>query len=391
MRGFVGIVALMAAFMAATGMVADDNGRKLMENKQELDRVKKQLAETKQKVDSLNRLETEIKSSINKYGERVDLNRKLVSRMEQHLKSVRGGLADAGKMLEETEKRLEGTRSSYNALLVDFYCRRRSSADFELWDFDRVFTHGRLVHYLASVSGRSTREMAQAGDSIKLLSQYVDSLEQADSDLDRQRREKKAKINLDMTLKQKEEKTLGSVKRQTDILQDRLVSLSATARQMESIIAELEQAQEKRIEQEGPGPRFQSGSFAMFKGSLRPPIKGKITSTFGWKKDKITNLTSFSPGIDIQPAKGQTGVTASAPGRVVYVGTLRGYEHFVILEHDDGYYTTYAGLSQASVELDELVDTGDVLGACGSGVVHFEIRQGREHLDPVIWLDGYGF
>ena len=166
MRGFVGIVVLMAAFMAATGLVAGDDGQKLIENKQELDRVKKQLAETKQKVDSLNQLETEIKSAINKYGERVDLNRKLVSRMEQRLKSVRSGLADAGKVLEETEKRLEGTRSSYKALLVDFYCRRRSNADFELWDFDRVFTHGRLVRYLASVSGRSTREMAQAGHSI---------------------------------------------------------------------------------------------------------------------------------------------------------------------------------------------------------------------------------
>ena len=98
--------------LAAAAVAAADDGQKLLENKQELDRVKKQLAETRQKVDSLNRLESDIESAISKYGERVDLNRKLVSKMEQRLKSVRDGLADAGRILEDTEKRLEGDRKS---------------------------------------------------------------------------------------------------------------------------------------------------------------------------------------------------------------------------------------------------------------------------------------
>jgi murein DD-endopeptidase MepM/ murein hydrolase activator NlpD len=124
---------------------------------------------------------------------------------------------------------------------------------------------------------------------------------------------------------------------------------------------------------------------------MPPPIRGKIVSSFGWKKDKITNLKSFAPGIDIKPSKNQTHVTACAPGRVVYIGSLRGYDDFVIVEHDDGYYTTYAGLSGVMVEIDESVNTGRKIGSLGSSNVHFEIRQGREHLDPVIWLDIDGF
>ncbi len=384
------ILVLLICLAAAAFLSADD-GDKLRTNKQELDRIKKQLTDTKQTIDSLNDVETEIQKTISGYGERVDLNRKLVSNMEKKLKGVRNARESASGVLANTEERLKQKRAAYVALLVDYYRHEKTSTDFDPWDYERVMTQSRLVHYLASISGRTTHEIARAGDSVRLLAQHVDSLEQTGADLDRQRRQKKAKINLDLTLKQKEETNLGSVRRQTGLMQDRLVSLSATARQMEEIIAELERNQQKRRQEHGPEERFRSGSFALSKGSLRPPIKGKIVSSFGWKKDKITNLSSFSPGIDITPSPGHKNIVSCAPGRVVYVGTLRGYDKFVILEHDDGYYTTYAGLSNVAVELDDLVDSGDLLGVRGDGNVHFELRQGREHLDPVIWLDINGF
>jgi septal ring factor EnvC (AmiA/AmiB activator) len=239
---------------------------------------------------------------------------------------------------------------------------------------------------LASFAGCTTREIAHVDNSVQLISQHVDSLEQADSRLTRLRNEKQAKVNLDMTLKEKEETSLGDVQRQSNIMQERLETLSEAARRMEEIIAELERAQQRR-RREGETPRYQAGEFAQLKGMLRSPIKGQIVSAFGWKKDKITNLSSFSPGIDIRPMTGHNEVRACAPGRVVYVGQLRGYNNFVILEHDDGFYTTYAGLREVGVELDELLDAGDKVGSLGDSNFHFEIRRGREHLDPVIWLD----
>lgn len=381
---------LLVCLLMAASLSADD-GDKLRINKQELDRIKKQLTDTKQTIDSLSTVEADIQKTISGYGERVDLNRKLVSNMEKKLKGVRKAREGASEVLANIEQRLRQKRAAYIGLLVEYYRHQKTSIDFDPWDYEQVMTQSRLAHYLTSISGRTTHEIVRAGDSVRLLTQHVDSLAQTGADLDRQRRKKKAKINLDLTLKQKEETNLGSVRRQTDLMQDRLVSLSATARQMEEIIAELERNQEKRRQEHGPEERFSTGSFALSKGSLRPPIMGKIVSSFGWKKDKITHLSSFSPGIDIQPSSGHKNIVACAPGRVVYVGTLRGYNKFVILEHDDGYYTTYAGLSRVAVELDDLVNSGDLLGVRGDGNVHFEIRQGREHLDPVIWLDINGF
>jgi septal ring factor EnvC (AmiA/AmiB activator) len=382
---------LMLVCIVTAAVLSADDGDKLRTNKQELDHIKKRLTDTKQTIDSLNAVEADIQKTISGYGERVDLNRKLVSNMEKKLKGVRKARESASGVLANTEQRLRQKRAAYIGLLVDYYRHEKTSTEFDPWDYEQVMAQSRTVRYLASISGRTTHEIVRADDSVRLLTQHVDSLKQTGANLDRQRRQKKAKINLDLTLKQKEESNLGSVRRQTDIMQDRLVSLSATAQQMEEIIAELERNQEKRRQEHGPEQRYQSGSFALSKGSLQPPIKGKIVSSFGWKKDKITNLSSFSPGIDIKPSPGHKNIVSCGPGRVVYVGTLRGYNKFVILEHDDGYYTTYAGLSKVAVELDDLVDTGDLLGVRGDSNVHFEIRKGREHLDPVIWLDINGF
>ncbi len=381
------VITFVTAILFLSGIASGDDSRKLRENKQELHSIKTQLEEARQKVDSLKQLEKNLQKGIAKYGERVSRNRKLVGRMESELESVRAELSNNGRLLDDTAERLQRKRAACADLLLDYYRKRNSREDINPWNFDSHLSRSRRVHYLSAISGRTTHEIVQVGNSVSLLTQSIDSLEREGSDLKRLRKEKKARIDLDLTLRDKEETSLGTVRRQTNLMRDRLVSLSAVARQMEEIIAELEKAQRQRRKTEGPRPRFHSGPFTQFKGTLTPPIQGKIVKSFGWKTDRITGLKSFSPGIDINPLKDRQYIVACAPGRVAYVGSLRGYESFVILEHDDGYYTTYAGLSHGIVEQDDLINAGERLGLRGSGNIHFELRRGREHLDPVIWLD----
>ncbi len=76
-----------------------------------------------------------------------------------------------------------------------------------------------------------------------------------------------------------------------------------------------------------------------------------------------------------------------ADGSVAYSGNLRGYGIFVIINHDDQYYTTYAGLGEALVAKDQIVRARMVVGKSASdGLVKFELRKGRDALDPVTWI-----
>jgi len=72
---------------------------------------------------------------------------------------------------------------------------------------------------------------------------------------------------------------------------------------------------------------------------------------------------------------------------IAYVGLLRGYGKFVIINHDNYYYTTYAGLENIVVAKDQFIYTGGKIGsATENGIVKFELRKGREPIDPVKWI-----
>ena len=108
--------------------------------------------------------------------------------------------------------------------------------------------------------------------------------------------------------------------------------------------------------------------------------------SFGNHTDEVTNLKSFSPGVTIK-GQSRAPVKAVASGMVAYVGNLRGYGNFVIINHDDEYYTTYAGLGEANVVQDSYVSSGSRIAHAGEdGVIKFELRQGSQPLDPIEWI-----
>ena len=59
----------------------------------------------------------------------------------------------------------------------------------------------------------------------------------------------------------------------------------------------------------------------------------------------------------------------------------------VVVRHDDGLMTVYAGVDKLSVAKGDTVKRGQSIGAArNSGVVHFEVRQGFDSVDPEDYL-----
>ncbi len=115
------------------------------------------------------------------------------------------------------------------------------------------------------------------------------------------------------------------------------------------------------------------------------PVNGsKILSRFGPKGGGKAN-----DGINIAAASGEP-VWAAADGEIVYVGNeLQGYGNMVLVKHAGGKTTTYAHLSQTSVDKYDRVHQGDIIGYVGnSGNVkksqlHFAVRDGDNFVDPM--------
>ncbi|SHI97645.1 M23 family metallopeptidase [Desulfofundulus thermosubterraneus] len=132
------------------------------------------------------------------------------------------------------------------------------------------------------------------------------------------------------------------------------------------------------------GPAGEDGRFQI-------PVSGKVVRGFGWVRDPLDDLERFHAGIDIAVPAG-TPVKAARDGRVARVGEDPSLGRFVLLDHGEGDYTLYAGLTGIAVtsgqqvaagqKLAEVGDKGDVAG----GGLHFEVREKGRLIDPLMKL-----
>ena len=113
------------------------------------------------------------------------------------------------------------------------------------------------------------------------------------------------------------------------------------------------------------------------------PVAGKIISGYGPKEDGLHN-----DGINIKAAHGDA-VRAAEKGVVVYQGNqIEGYGNMILIRHANGYLTAYAHMAKTLVKKGETVKRGQTIGTVGSSgnvktpQLHFEIRKGRNAMDP---------
>lgn len=119
------------------------------------------------------------------------------------------------------------------------------------------------------------------------------------------------------------------------------------------------------------------------------PVKGEIISAFGAKDQGNQN-----DGINISAPRG-TPVRATENGVVAYAGNeLRGFGNLVLIRHSDGWITAYAHNDTLLVRRGQIVRKGQDIATVGSsgGVaqpqLHFQLRQGKNAIDPVKHLSG---
>lgn len=121
-------------------------------------------------------------------------------------------------------------------------------------------------------------------------------------------------------------------------------------------------------------------------GGFVMPIKGLVTSEFGWRRYR----PHFGTDIDLE-----TGdqVVASFDGMVRIAKYCNGYGNCVILRHNNGLETVYGHLSEILVEPGQTIKAGTLLGLGGNtgrssgSHLHFEIRYLGQALDAQDFID----
>jgi murein DD-endopeptidase MepM/ murein hydrolase activator NlpD len=142
-----------------------------------------------------------------------------------------------------------------------------------------------------------------------------------------------------------------------------------------------------------PGAKMNNTELKLALGELFIyPIRGRLTSPYGWRNDPFTGVRRFHAAIDLAASTG-TPIKASQDGRVSALGTNASYGNYIIISHDSGFQTLYAHLSSFKTQKGRYVYQGQTIGAVGNTGystgphLHFAVYKNGRALNPLSFLD----
>lgn len=386
------ISCLLLSFLALTLGSSQSHAidrQKSKEKRAELSKIRIELDQTQEQIDSLRSVESELLNKLKNLDERIALDKEMIDKINRKISELRSSRLSAEKTFKNRQALLGDRKSEMRDQLARVY----------MDEFGEVAPPGEAGGaflasvpeeswrgvYFEAISALSSSRVDVAANSATQAQSHLRSVKKSAKEVERLRKKRTASAGIVKSRKASSQLNLTKVRKTREQAADRLLYLSETERQMGELIARLE-AKDRDNSLQSRDESQMTGLFIAQKGRFKLPVQGKVISGFGWKTDKVSNLKSFSPGIEIQ-GKLNYNVRVVAPGVVAYIGDLRGYGKFVIVGHDDGYYTTYGGLNRVKVVLGQRIPLREPVGVTGSGPIKFEIRNGKESVDPIAWLN----
>lgn len=121
------------------------------------------------------------------------------------------------------------------------------------------------------------------------------------------------------------------------------------------------------------------------------PVRGWVTSGFGYRISPFTGKRAFHAGIDISTRRG-TPIIAPADGVVTFAGWEGGYGRTLVINHGHGLVTRYGHLYKFKVKKGQKVKRGQVIALVGntgrsSGPhLHYEVLMSGVPTNPRYYI-----
>ena len=121
------------------------------------------------------------------------------------------------------------------------------------------------------------------------------------------------------------------------------------------------------------------------------PVKGWVSSGFGYRISPFTNEREFHSGIDV-PNRTNSPVISPADGVVCETGWDYGYGKILFVNHGYGLKTKYAHLEKVHVKLGQQVRRGEEIATVGSSGrttgphLHYEVHLNGVPVNPLRYI-----
>jgi len=315
------------------------------------------------------------------------LDHKLSSQKEK-LTQLNAKMAQQQSLIDREEKALSKICTEHD--FVEKHLEKRITAYYTMGDIGllNVTFSTKTLPELLTFHDSFDSLIKYDQDVIKVYRETIDELERAKDALTLE----KNILGEFIVVAKQEQQVLADTKADKRSL---LTHVRTQTRLHKQAIDEMQQASERLADSivaiKNKNEVYEEG-FLTNKGSLPPPVDGTIITLFQQQKTNKLGIQRNSLGIELQAADG-TDIIAVSGGDVIYAGYLRGYGNTVIIHHGLQYYTVTSRIERILVEKGDKVKIDDKIGVVGDTAtlfdegLYFEIRHGRESLDPLLWLN----
>jgi septal ring factor EnvC (AmiA/AmiB activator) len=190
------------------------------------------------------------------------------------------------------------------------------------------------------------------------------------------------------TLKREKKQVLVRLNQEKESYDKAVIELERSAARVDSLLKELEQ---RRKVTAAIRPKKDAVVGHAAKGALQWPAEGDVVSFFGRQKHPTFATYVQRKGIEIRTEEASP-IHAVMKGTVEYADWLKGYGQVLILDHGNGFFSLYAHASKLLAKVGEQVQAGQIIGETGDtgltgdSTLYFELREGAEAVDPLVWL-----
>jgi len=353
-----------------------------------LDSIKTELSRGREKLEELNKSEQTSLEQLELLAKNIQNSERYLNQIEDVIDSLSARITGLEISLTEKrselsyrqkkmEKRLRDMYKVGKVQVLEMFFTANSMADF----LNRLEYFQKLRAYDEHLIKEIDSTRSDIAQNKKRLEQQRD-LQIAFKE---ERKEETRALRED---REKHDMVLQKIKSEKEAYMEMVEELELAQRQLATLIEKLEKKKERA---EKDYQRSLMVKFEKRKGKLPWPVSGEIVKPYGKIVHPVYKTVTVNNGVDIRTTS-SADVKSVAPGRVMYIGKMRGLGRIIVLDHYGGYLTIYANLGAVAVQADKDVNYGSILGTVGTGsgqgtVLHFEIRKSTQSLNPGDWLE----
>ncbi len=393
-RGRVLALALAASVAAgawAAWAVFPTGVEAASKEEEQLNSVRNRIDQTRDKLTQKRQQEKSSLQDLQATEQELEAAQNKLVRIERELRATTSRVAELQRQLALAQANLRDAEKDLSGHYGRFSRRLRAIYEAGPLDYlEIVFTANSFSDLVVRV------ELMQRliASDVQLFNQVQDYKARVEAEKERIQRTKKELEERQKEIASLQREAAAEANRVKAKVQAREAVLRKIVSERKAYEAALdeEEAEARRLESfiRGQQKRGSSTSQATAKNMIWP-VRGKITSEFGWRVHPILRTKRYHSGLDIAVPFG-TPVVAAAGGTVILSGWVGGYGKTVILDHGGGISTLYGHNQTLLVKEGDTVRAGATIAKAGStGLstgphVHFEVRQNGEAVDPLPWL-----